>query len=95
MPKMPGSRFRKVESAIGFFILKNNVFSIKFFFINVNSFILISYIILVKLFLKEEVIMPINASELTKEMIEKAMQCKTVEELMKLAAILPSLSWLY
>ena len=39
--------------------------------------------------------MPINASELTKEMIEKAMQCKTVEELMKLAAILPSLSWLY
>ena len=29
--------------------------------------------------------MPINKNELTKEMIEKALQCKTVEELMALA----------
>ena len=29
--------------------------------------------------------MPINKNELTKEMIEKAMQCKTVEDLMALA----------
>ncbi|SFE79258.1 DUF2624 family protein [Succiniclasticum ruminis] len=29
--------------------------------------------------------MPINKNELTKEMIEKAMQCKTAEELMTLA----------
>ena len=29
--------------------------------------------------------MPINKNELTKEMIEKAMQCKTAEELMALA----------
>ena len=29
--------------------------------------------------------MPINANELTKEMIEKAMQCKTSNELMALA----------
>ena len=29
--------------------------------------------------------MPINKKELTKEQIEKAMQCKTVEELMALA----------
>ena len=28
--------------------------------------------------------MPINKNELTKEMLEKAMQCKTVEELMAL-----------
>ncbi len=29
--------------------------------------------------------MPINKNELTKEMIEKAMQCKTVDELIALA----------
>ena len=29
--------------------------------------------------------MPINKNEITKEMIEKAMQCKTAEELMALA----------
>ena len=29
--------------------------------------------------------MPINKDELTKEMIEKAMQCKTAEELIALA----------
>ena len=29
--------------------------------------------------------MPINKNELTKEMIEKAMQCKTADELMALA----------
>ena len=29
--------------------------------------------------------MPINKNEITKEMLEKAMQCKTVEELMALA----------
>ena len=29
--------------------------------------------------------MPINKNELTKEMIAKAMQCKTVDELMALA----------
>ena len=29
--------------------------------------------------------MPINKKELTKEMIEKAMQCKTADELMELA----------
>ena len=29
--------------------------------------------------------MPINRNELTKEMIEKAMQCKTAEDLMALA----------
>ena len=29
--------------------------------------------------------MPINKDELTKEMIEKAMQCKTAEELVELA----------
>ena len=29
--------------------------------------------------------MPINKNEITKEMIAKAMQCKTVEELMALA----------
>ena len=29
--------------------------------------------------------MPINKKELTKEMIEKARQCKTADELMKLA----------
>ena len=29
--------------------------------------------------------MPINRDEITKEMIEKAMQCKTIEELMALA----------
>lgn len=29
--------------------------------------------------------MPINKNEITNEMIEKAMQCKTVEELMALA----------
>ncbi len=29
--------------------------------------------------------MPINKKELTKEMLEKAMQCKTAEELMALA----------
>ena len=29
--------------------------------------------------------MPINKNELTKEMIEKAMQCKTADELMELA----------
>ena len=29
--------------------------------------------------------MPINKDELTKEMIEKAMQCKTAEELVALA----------
>jgi hypothetical protein len=29
--------------------------------------------------------MPINKNELTKEMIEKAMQCKTSDELMTLA----------
>ena len=29
--------------------------------------------------------MPINKSELTKEMIEKAMQCETAEDLMALA----------
>ena len=29
--------------------------------------------------------MPINKNELTKEMIEKAMQCKSAEELMELA----------
>ena len=34
---------------------------------------------------KGGLIMPINKNEITKEMIEKAMQCKTVEELMALA----------
>ena len=29
--------------------------------------------------------MPINKKELTKEMLEKAMQCKTADELMELA----------
>ena len=29
--------------------------------------------------------MPINKNELTKEMIEKAMQCKSADELMELA----------
>ena len=29
--------------------------------------------------------MPINKNEITKEMIEKAMQCKTADELMELA----------
>ena len=29
--------------------------------------------------------MPINKNEITKEMIEKAMQCKTVDELIALA----------
>ena len=29
--------------------------------------------------------MPINKNEITKEMIAKAMQCKTVEDLMSLA----------
>ena len=29
--------------------------------------------------------MPINKNELTKEMLEKAMQCKTADELMELA----------
>ena len=29
--------------------------------------------------------MPINKKELTKEMLEKAMQCKTVDELIALA----------
>ena len=29
--------------------------------------------------------MPINKNELTKEMIEKAMQCKSAEELMAMA----------
>ncbi len=29
--------------------------------------------------------MPINKNELTKDMIEKAMQCKSAEELMELA----------
>lgn len=29
--------------------------------------------------------MPINKNEITKELIEKAMQCKTADELMKLA----------
>ena len=29
--------------------------------------------------------MPINKNEITKEMLEKAMQCKTAEELMALA----------
>ena len=34
---------------------------------------------------EEGKIMPINKNELTKEMIAKAMQCKTVDELMALA----------
>ena len=34
---------------------------------------------------KEDFIMPINKNELTKEMIEKAMQCETAEDLVALA----------
>ncbi|MEE3454544.1 MAG: Nif11-like leader peptide family RiPP precursor, partial [Succiniclasticum sp.] len=34
---------------------------------------------------EEDFIMPINKNELTKEMIEKAMQCKSADELMELA----------
>ena len=34
---------------------------------------------------KGGLIMPINKNEITQEMLEKAMQCKTVEELMALA----------
>ena len=33
----------------------------------------------------EEMAMPINKNELTKEMIEKAMQCETADELIALA----------
>ncbi len=41
--------------------------------------------------------MPINKKELTKEQIEKAMQCKTADELMELAKTggyeKPRLTW--
>ena len=36
-------------------------------------------------FFMEEMAMPINKNELTKEMIEKAMQCETAEDLIALA----------
>ena len=39
----------------------------------------------IKRYNEEGKIMPINKNELTKEMIAKAMQCKTVDELMALA----------
>jgi len=36
---------------------------------------------------KEELIMPINKNEITKEMMAKAMQCETAEELMAIAKV--------
>ena len=38
--------------------------------------------------------MPINKNELTKEMIEKAMQCKTTDELMTLVKAEKNRGWL-
>ena len=49
-----------------------------------NSFVYIINGIKNNIF-KEEPPMPISKNELTKEMIEKAMQCKTAEDLMALA----------